>query len=122
MSTADFVRFYEEYVPQHAELEAKFNAITNEEEFAKLALEAGKKGGFSFTKEEMAAVMKASEAAIKVVDPTPIVTIRSVASRKNVLDRHHLQVKGKIGAVGAIESALGERIKAEVPSTVMCCW
>jgi predicted ribosomally synthesized peptide with nif11-like leader len=98
MSKEAFIKFYNEYVPSHPELQKQVDNLHNEDQFAKIALEHGPKNGFNFTKEEMGEVMSASKAkmlgqselndsqlegvtggAIATQTPTQTVQIRSIA-------------------------------------------
>jgi predicted ribosomally synthesized peptide with nif11-like leader len=119
MATQDFVKFYNEYLPQNPELKSKVEAITNEQEFAKTVLDLGAKGGFKFTEQEVEQVMGASE---------------KVALGSELSDAQLDNVAG--GAVGNMslqtvqiapisQQNLVNRAKIDlgsVGSTIMCCW
>jgi hypothetical protein len=119
MSKEAFVKFYQEYLPQNPGLQSTIDKITNEDQFATAVLDAGPKAGFSFNRQDVDAVMKASEQRVtggsELSDDqlgavtggagtiSPTIQIRSVDSMTNLSNR--LQIPN-LGAEG----------------TVMCCW
>jgi hypothetical protein len=56
MSKKAFNEFCAEYIPKHAELRLKTDKL-NVKEFTKVALDEGRKAGFSFTKADIDAVL-----------------------------------------------------------------
>lgn len=122
MAKEDFVKFYQEYLPKNKALQTQVDAITNEDEFAKKVLDLGPKAGFSFSRQDVESVMKASEQAIltkelsddqldavaggaSVAAAIPVVQITSLNSVANVMARPTITVPN-IAAEG----------------TIMCCW
>jgi predicted ribosomally synthesized peptide with nif11-like leader len=120
MAKQDFIRFYQEYLPQNPSLQSSINAIQNEEQFAKAVLDAGPKAGFKFTAEEVKEVMDASEKLVGKAELSEAqldavaggaaqisqqtVQIQSLGSQTNILNRANL-------SPGALAG-----------STAMCCW
>jgi hypothetical protein len=119
MAKEDFVKFYQDYLPKKPDLQAKIDKLTNEEAFAKAVLDEGPKAGFTFSRQDVETVMKASELKVQGAELSDA------------------QLDGVAGGAGAIASLsptveirsldsvanLGLRLKAPaMESTIMCCW
>lgn len=119
MAKEDFVKFYQDYLPKKPDLQSKIDKLTNEEAFATAVLDEGPKAGFTFSRQDVEAVMKASELKIQGAELSdaqldgvaggamaqaaisPVVQIRSLDSVANLASRAN--IKG-------------------MESTIMCCW
>jgi hypothetical protein len=64
MSKENVVTFYEQHVLKNDSLKSQLGAAKSRDDFAKIAMEAGSKAGLSFTKDELGAVMEATEKKI----------------------------------------------------------
>jgi hypothetical protein len=96
MSKDNFTKFYEEYVPKNAALKAQLDGIHNEDEFTKVALAEGTKGGFTFSASDVATVMETHKPARKA----------------QLSDKQLDAVSGGVKAVANVHKE----------GTVMCCW
>ncbi len=106
MSKENFIKFYEEYVPKHAALKTQLDGIHNEQEFTKVALAEGKKGGFTFAPSDVAEVMEAQKPQRKA---------------KQLSDKQLDTVAGGIGLGVAAPGVVSKTI-LEGEGTIMCCW
>jgi predicted ribosomally synthesized peptide with nif11-like leader len=120
MSKEAFIKFYNEYVPSNPALSKQIDSLANEEQFAKLALEHGPKNGFSFTKDEMAAVMDASKAKMQGKKELSDAQLDAVSGGAAALaPAATVQIRSLNTAIGG---AGGLQLPQGAGDTVMCCW
>ena len=60
MSASDFIKFYSDYLPKHADLKTKIDNAADQKVFLDQCIEHGKAAGFSFSQADVDQVMRAS--------------------------------------------------------------
>lgn len=68
MSRTELARFCSEHLPKHPELKQSIYSLADQEQFANALVEAGKKAGFDFSREDVDELLSTADRTVELSD------------------------------------------------------